>query len=630
MLSSRRRSLLILVAFAAFWVGCGGPLPSGVELIEGPVNGLRIERDGKTVAVYGDPRPQPSPADAVLFTHHRRDVVWAGRALAESGAETIAPEAERKLFEEVDAYWREYSTARFHDYGQQSSKVLTQPLPLDRGVSAGRLPLSDAWEIDVIETPGYTRGAVSYLFEIDGKKIAATGDLLYAGGRIHDLFSLQDAIPEANVRGYHGYAARAADVITSLRKIAALEPDLIVPARGPVINDPQVAIGKAIASLQEMFREYYKTDALRWYWGDDNLRLRAGRVLSDASLEWMPMARELREISPRWLHKLGTSRLVVSDSGGAFLIDCGSDQIMEQLAEMKARGVYDRIEGVFVTHYHDDHTDRVQAMAEQCDCPVYAGPNVADILQRPGAYRMPAMTDQAVAEVRVLEEGERLEWNEYLLTYTYFPGQAIYHGGLQLERNDGEKFFFVGDSFSPTGLDDYCLLNRHFLHENLGHLLCLRKIREADPTFWLVNQHIEPVFRYAPEQLDYMERSLAAKRAVAAKLLPWEDPNFGLDEQWVRLYPYGSRAKPGEKLTLYAVIFNHAAEERTFHVELNGPKNWRTAAGDVTVPPRTEGRLELEVVVPESATGLEILTADIAWGDRELREWSEALIEVAR
>lgn len=628
MLTSRTRSLLFFAIASALLPGCGGPLPPDVELVSGPVNGLRIRSGDRTLAVYGDPREAPPPVDAVLFTHHRRDVVWAGRALAEAGAETVAPEAERKLFEQVDAFWREYSTARFHDYAQQSSKVLARALPVDRGVSPGSLQLWDGLEIEVVDTPGYTRGAVSYVFEIDGKTIAATGDLIWGDGRIHDLFSLQDAIPEADVRGYHGYAARAADVLASLRKIAALEPDLLVPARGPVIENPQEAIGKAVARLQELFREYYKTDALRWYWGDDNLRLRASRVLSDGAVDWMPMARELREISPRWLHKLATSRLIVSDDGAAFLIDCGGDQVMAQLAEMQSRGVFTKIEGIFVTHFHDDHTDYVQAMAEECDCPVYAGTEVADILERPTAYRMPAMTDQAVSDVRVLDEGERLDWREYRFTYTYFPGQAVYHGGLQLERNDGDKFFFVGDSFSPSGLDDYCLLNRHFLHPGLGHFLCLRKIREADPSYWLVNQHIDPVFRYAPEQIEFMEQTLAAKRAVAAELLPWDDPNYGLDEQWMRLYPYGSEAAPGQTLTLYAVLFNHSAVEREFRVRLRAPDGWEAAEGSLTVAPRTEGRLALEAVVPASARGLQIVTADVAWDDRELREWAEALIEV--
>ena len=630
MLSSCKRRSLLTILTAAL-LGCSAadsPLPPGAELIEGAVNGLRLERDGASIAIYGDPRENPPPVSAVLFTHHRRDVVWAGRSLARAGAEVIAPAAERKLFEETAAFWAEYSTARFHDYGQQSSKVLTEPLPVDRAVSEGKLTLPGGLEVDVVDTPGYTRGAVSYVFTLGGKKIAATGDLIHGDGQIHDLFSLQDATPAANVRGYHGYAARASDVIASLRKISALRPDLIVPARGPVIQNPEEAIGKAIARLQALFREYYKTDALRWYWGDDNLRLRAKRVLSDASIEWMPMANELREIPPRWLHKLGTSRLVVSDTGAAFLIDCGSDQIMEQLREMRSRGVFSKIEGLFVTHYHDDHTDRVRAMAAECDCPVYAGPEVADILERPGAYRMPAMTDQPVEEVRTLAEGERLQWREYALTYTYFPGQAVYHGGLQLEREDGEKLFFVGDSFSPTGLDDYCLLNRHFLHGDLGHFLCLRKIRQADPSFWLVNQHIDPVFRYDAAQLDYMEQALEAKRAISAELLPWEDPNFGLDEQWMRLYPYGSEASAGETVTLYGVIFNHASAERELHVRLRAPEGWSVGEGSVKVPPRREGRVALEVRIPANARGLSVLTADVRWEGGELREWAEALVDV--
>src|SRR5690606_23384117 len=131
---------------------------------------------------------------------------------------------------------------------------------------------------------------------------------------------------------------------------------------------------------------------------------------------------------------------------------------------------------------------------QKCNCPVYAGPESTDILERPGAYRMPALTDRPIASVRVLREGEKLDWREYTFTYTYFPGQAVYHGGLAMERSDGEKFFFAGDSFSPTGLDDYCIQNRHFLHPNLGHYRCLRIIRETASQHWLVNQHIEPAF----------------------------------------------------------------------------------------------------------------------------------------
>ena len=54
------------------------------------MNGVLITRNGKTLAVYGDPRQNSVHAEKVLFTHHRRDVAWAGRAMVEQGAEAIA------------------------------------------------------------------------------------------------------------------------------------------------------------------------------------------------------------------------------------------------------------------------------------------------------------------------------------------------------------------------------------------------------------------------------------------------------------------------------------------------------------------------------------------------------------
>ena len=79
---------------------------------------------------------------------------------------------------------------------------------------------------------------MSYLVEIDGKRIACVGDLIYGHGQILDLFSLQDAIPQVKEDGYHGYAARAGDIVKSLRKVAEWKPDILIPARGPVIRDP--------------------------------------------------------------------------------------------------------------------------------------------------------------------------------------------------------------------------------------------------------------------------------------------------------------------------------------------------------------------------------------------------------
>lgn len=82
----------------------------GVSVVLGPVNGVLIDRNGQTLSIYGDPRPSPARPSMVLFTHHRRDMVWAGRALAAQGAQAVGPAAEDALFSGVAAFWEQYRT----------------------------------------------------------------------------------------------------------------------------------------------------------------------------------------------------------------------------------------------------------------------------------------------------------------------------------------------------------------------------------------------------------------------------------------------------------------------------------------------------------------------------------------
>lgn len=629
------RALLgtILLALASFTVSCtcgGAGIPGDLEFVEGSVNGAAIERDGYRIAFYGDPAGDFENVEKVLLTHHRRDVAWAALGPSSRGARVVAPAAELPLIANAKGFWEEFRATRFHDYAQQSTKVLREDLPVQEPARGGR-PIS--WRgltIQTVDTPGFTRGAVSYIVELQRTRIAFTGDLILAGSQVLDLYSMQDSIEETETRGYHGYAARAADLIKSLRRIADAEPDLIVPARGPVIREPQAEIDLLIDRLHRLFRAYFRTDALRWYWGEDNLRKRASRILGQTPVEWMPMAVKLRQTPPRWWYKFGTSRLLVSDSKAAFLIDCGSEEAVRQIRRLKRRGVFTTLEGIFVTHFHDDHTEFVQAMAEEEDAPVYAGKELQDILQNPEAYHMPAMTYNAIRPVHALTEGQTMRWQEFEFRYTYFPGQAIYHGGLDVRHDNGERYFFVGDSFSPSGLDDYCLLNRHLLHPSTGHFLCLDKIEAIEGDYWLVNQHIDEVFRYDAGQLSTMREVLDEKKSVIAELVPWEDPNFGVDEQWSRFYPYGVELERGQGFDLYGVILNHLPEAQTFLVRPDLPPDWECvpAYAELHAEPRTEQRIRFRVTPGPEASGLSVVTGDVSFRDHDLRGWIEALVFV--
>ncbi len=331
-----------------------------VTVIPGPVNGVLITKGGKTLAVYGDPRENSPGADKVLFTHHRRDVAWAGRALIDRGAEAVYPSTEEPLFIAAPQFWAKYS--QFHDYAEQSTRILASSFRAGRPVRGGDRVEWNGLAIEVQDTPGYTRGAVSYLFVADGKRIACVGDLIYGDGRILDLFSLQDAVAETKEDGYHGYAARAAQVIASLRQIAAWKPDVLIPARGPVIHNPQEAISKLTARLQDVFASYFAISALRWYRGDDKLNLQAKRILGDRPVDWMPMSQKADP--PSWIRVIGNTRVIVSNSGNAFVVDCGNRRLLDGIKKLQQDGVFKTVEGIWVTHYHDDHTNFVQTASE--------------------------------------------------------------------------------------------------------------------------------------------------------------------------------------------------------------------------------------------------------------------------
>lgn len=359
-----------------------------VIVIRGSVNGVLIERGGKTLAVYGDPREVSSSPEKVLFTHFRRDVVGVGRSFVERGAEAIVPAGERESFVNAKAFWQKQYTARFHDYDQQTTKVPVESFGKATGVRGGDAMEWQRLKIDVLDTPGYTRGAVTYLFEADGKRIACVGDLIYGDGKILDLYSLQDSFDAPKTGGYHGYMARAAQTIASLQTLAAASPDVLIPARGPVVDNPKKAIDTLISRLRAVYKNYLSISALRWYWKDEYIQGCAARILDTTGIDWMPMAETLLPYPPEWIVTFGTSRLLVSKNGNGFLIDCGSPDAIKEVQKLQREKRVKNIEGIYITHYHDDHTNAMQEGSDAFGCPLYFCREQADILIHPSHYQI--------------------------------------------------------------------------------------------------------------------------------------------------------------------------------------------------------------------------------------------------
>ncbi|HQH71264.1 MAG TPA: hypothetical protein PK360_04215, partial [bacterium] len=90
---SRSTFLAIILPFTLLMPALGAdrtiPITPQLTVVPGPVNGVLLEENGRILAIYGDPRPEPAQAEQVLFTHFRRDAAWAGQRLVDHGAKAV-------------------------------------------------------------------------------------------------------------------------------------------------------------------------------------------------------------------------------------------------------------------------------------------------------------------------------------------------------------------------------------------------------------------------------------------------------------------------------------------------------------------------------------------------------------
>ncbi|MCH2116808.1 MAG: MBL fold metallo-hydrolase [Pirellulales bacterium] len=608
------------------------PGPS-IEITQGPVNRVVIRTESQAAAIYGAAEATASEIDWVLLPHHRRDVLWAARPLVEAGVKAVAPAAERELIESPQNFWNDFRQKRFHDYQQQSTKILEKPLAVNRWVKEGdQLDLGGV-TLTTLETPGFTRGSVSYATQVDGKKYVFTGDLIAGAGKVLDIYSFQDAIPAAGVRGYHGYGGRFAALLASLEKVKALQPDVLVPARGEVMTHPEQALQSLADRVRALYRSYLSTSALNWYFKEERMGICARRVLGEnTDFSWM--AYSAHDETPDWIWVKGTSRLVISETGHSLLIDCGTSAVIDGVKELMNLGVIEKVDGIFVTHYHDDHTDAVEAARKAFACPVYAVENYGDILQHPGNYHMPCLHHTPIEDLVVKQDGDKLPFHEFTLTFRRFPGQTFYHGALLVEHPGQTPVFFIGDAFSPSGMDDYCVLNRNLMHNDDGLLNCLGQIRELGDNYWLINEHISQVFRFSRQELAALEAGFRERAAIVRQLSPWDDENYAVDEQWACLYPYGVHTKPAAIQPFEVKLTNHSPKPRDYRVRFRLPagaqlmsKNPGSALVARNVPPGGLATLPVKIQLP-ARPGNYLVRVDVQSDGIDVRDWVESLVTI--
>ncbi len=602
----------------------------GLDVIESATNVGVLRRNGR-VLLFNCLQPDglvsagvaPGDVDWVLATHHHRSALRGARELAFEGIQVAVPASERLLIEDADTYWSNDELYRVHGYNYHPSpKTVRESVPVARGLEDGdRLDWQDV-TVRAIETPGPSSGGMTYLVQLEGETIAFTGDLISGPGQLHEFYSLQGRreLPDGNLAWeYHGFGERSADVLRSLDRVIGEGATLLVPSHGKPMHHPRKAVNALRKNIDACMTNYCTISAAQWYFAGSRLEW-------PADVEWMKS--RLRPL-PDWVREVGgTTRALVADTGETLLMDAASN-VHEQIREQQNAGDLGPAEGIWVTHYHDDHVGSLNVLRDQQDCPTIAHESMVDILRRPNAYLMPCLDPEPVVVDRVTRDGESWQWNGIRLTAFTMPGQTLLDAALLAEVGE-ERVLFVGDSLGPGGIDDYCAQNRNLLGPGLGHDRCLELVESLPEGCLLVNPHVAGAFVFSRDELRGMRDALAERRKLFARLIYWDDPNYGLDAGWVRCDPYYQPAKPGDTVEWTVHVRNHSDAPRSAIVGLRAPDGWgaEVSEAEVQIPPGETRGATLSATAPADATGREVVGFAVRYGDRDLGEMTEGVVDL--
>lgn len=606
---------------------------------DGVVNVGVIERNGKALLIDCGQGSILEPAkdlqigqiDWVLFTDHHRDKCSGSSLMKSAGAKLAVPEAEEHLFKGATDFWLAADNIIDHRYDfRPDLLVLRQSVVPDHLMKPGETFSWEGVDIHAIGTPGETNGSLTYLVDVDGKRVAFTGDLIAGPGSVWNFYRLDKAFHGMS-GGYWGFGGAVEDLLQSLDAVLSRNPSLMIPSHGALINNPADAVRLLRNRLDAVMKNYFKLAAWRIYFSG---HFRGIKVDSKpwpgfdvAMLKPLPPA-----TMPPWLHKtkeLGTSSYILAEDGSAFFFDCGFPPIVNVMDRLIQAGTIKGVDGIWISHYHDDHVVSVNEARRKYRARVYAQRELQDILENPKAYCMPCLYPQSIRVDHPISEGEVIHWKGYKLTGYYFPGQTLYHDGTLIEYN-GTKVFMTGDSFANWGIDDYCSFNRNFLGKDgdlSGYGRCLRLLLKLKPDL-LMAAHWGP----QPVSEEYLRKTLEIleeRRDLMAPLFPWDDPNFGLDPYWVRTYPYRQKIFRGQVVMLEVRIYNHSDSNRRASAALRVPAGWRfEKRGSVVVEPHSEGKIVLTAKASNNpAHRREVLGVDVHFGDRDLGEITEAIVD---
>jgi len=489
------------------------------------------------------------------------------------GIQIAAPQKQLNLFTSpLERLGNEKYRLHVYDF-HPDNDIITDSINIESvlSLSNGITLDFEGIKLDFFEVKGDTDGELGCIIR-DDITIGVCADIIGFDGKIPFLYRL--CKDSGSLDDYHAFLINKDDLIESLFQFKNC--DILIPARGETIDRPIQAIHTLSEKLEKFYENYSSVSALNYY---------VPGYLKPVN----PMPPAKTVAAPPNVKYLFCNFIIISENKRGFLLDCGTRQGFDMIDSLFQSGELEAIDICYITHYHHDHVDMLDKLREKYNCKIYAPQSFADMLENPEAYYMTCLSHVS-APPEILPDNYHFTWEGYDFTHFEFPGQTLYHGGLLFnDKNRNARILFCGDSFAPTGFDDYCPQNRNFTDRRRGYHKCLDIIEKIKPDY-IINQHQENAFIYTEKEIAFLRNHLEKRNDLLSELTIWESVDYSLDPYWVRMYPYVSRVKRGESCVKELQFTNHTNTAAQVTVKFNASKGITVPENmNITLPPLTSG-----------------------------------------
>ncbi|MGY4334739.1 glyoxylase-like metal-dependent hydrolase (beta-lactamase superfamily II) [Bradyrhizobium sp. LB7.2] len=572
--------------------------------------------------------------DWILHTHHHRDQCWGTPIIQKAGAKIAVPEYERYLFDNAEAGWQ---ARRIYDNYNDTSTFfsLGDNLRVDAVLEDYGTFVWKQYEFRVLPAKGHTYGMVSLITEVDGKKVAFTGDLMVRGGKLYQLHAMEYAYGDL------------LGVEFTMQSILSLKKELVETAytsHGAPITEVKADIEKLESRLERL------AGIGRLFTSSRGIPFKDTQTIRESRLQ--QISEHLLWAGP---YTCSNFYIVLSGSGHAMLIDYGLASaghlhwtvdrdglqplrfIEHHLDQLRDDYGVREIELVVPTHIHDDHVCGIPFLQQRFGTQCWALDCVAEVIANPAAWTStPCCFHKSIEVQRILRDGEAFRWRGFDFEVYYAPGQTEYHAVI-LGIIDGKRVLFGGDNlflFNPQadGIDREILVQSTVMRNSFQlemHRRCETVVQKTKPDL-VCPGHGELIAVDASriaEYASYIERKESAFRDIVD-----EPANHFIDLFWARMLPFHSEVIPNSEVTYTVKIRNNFGRTVVYGARLLPASGWASPerVESITLHSGEGGEIKLCATAPSQPDPRRrLMTAEILVDGVSQGPLCEALVSIS-